>query len=132
MGITTPPPKNPSGILHTLDYDVARLFRESISEDKSLGYIPNIARAYIGRPSSQSFNERVHSAGKNVMTDKRTRLRSDRFEMLTMLQINKAFMAHAKKTIVGKHPQWEYHLASVRSSGGSIDAVDDILVDSED
>lgn len=48
-----------------------------------------LARIYLACPSSQSFQERVFSGGKVVMTEKRSRMNLHVFEQLTVLRHNK-------------------------------------------
>ena len=54
--------------------------------------IAQIARRYLAYPASQSFQERVFSGSKIVMTAKRCSLTSWKFEQLTILCHNKIWL----------------------------------------
>ena len=81
---------------HLMDLDIIALF-EGLAESGQYGYLPMMALALLGNNLASSFCERIHSAGKLVMTDGRTLLSKNHLEMLVALRINKKFMYHMKK-----------------------------------
>ena len=54
--------------------------------------IARLARVYLACPAAQSFQERVFSGAKIVMNAKRTNLKADLFERLTVLRHNKHWL----------------------------------------
>ena len=55
-----------SSVMDLYDIDMSEMYKR-LSEDRELGRIPEIARAYVGRNPASSFNERVNSIAKVCM-----------------------------------------------------------------
>jgi len=74
--------------------------RVSESNDKKFKLLPLMAKCskfQLGALVSQSFAERMNSAGKNIVTDNRTNLDQDMIDKLVILRMNKRFMEYARQ-----------------------------------
>jgi hypothetical protein len=62
----------------------------------ALGFWPIIAISMLTGVMSSGFVERVNSAANDTMTDERTRLNADEFEVAVLLRINRKFIEYLK------------------------------------
>jgi hypothetical protein len=86
-----------------VDMKVVMDHLNKLNGDNRFGLIPLMCRASVlqlGSLSSQSFSERMNSAGKNVVTKHRGSLKAEMIDKLVCLRMNKSFMqfCRAKKT----------------------------------
>ena len=78
-----------------------------INADKSghlFGYLPKMAttsKGSIALNTAVSFCERINSAANQTVTKGNTLLGSDEVNMLTVLRVNRKFMAYMRK----RHPR---------------------------
>ena len=63
---------------------------------KLLPLMANASKFQLGSLISQSFAERMNSAGKNIVSDYQTQLDSNTISKLTCLCMNKGFMEFSR------------------------------------
>lgn len=85
-----------------------------MEQQKELGLIPAMAKTLVGGLNSESFCERMFSAGKIVTHQKAASTSDTLVEKLTLLRVNKKFMRFMR----ANHPE----VAQEKVPGGSIAA----------
>lgn len=91
-----------------MDIGAMLLFASQRCKEK-YGLLPKMALLYLSACSSQSFCERVNSAGKLIVPPKRTNLSDDILEARVILRMNRKFILHFE----GKHTHgWEAQLST--------------------
>ena len=94
--------------LMTIDLKVVMDHLNSLNRDNRFGHLPLMCCSSIcqlGSLSSQSFTERMNSAGSCIVTEHKLRLDSDLIGKLVSLKMNKAFMEYvnAEKKRASNH-----------------------------
>ena len=91
--------------------DMKPILEDIISKNKDgqYGYIPlmmSCSSGQLGALNAESFAERINSAAKILVTNRRTRLSDEMIDMLVMLRMNRDFMKwvrenkNIKKTVI--------------------------------
>ena len=79
--------------------------RLSASQNNKFKLLPLMAKCskfQLGALVSQSFAERMNSAGKHIVTDNRTQLDQDMIDKLVILHMNKRFMEYSRQECARK------------------------------
>ena len=92
-----------------MNLDMSVVMKEAIRYSKEnrdcFKLLPDMAchsKFQIGAVMSQSFSERMNSAGRVVVTDNRTLLDTDVINELVVLRMNKKFMEYCRQMLVKK------------------------------
>ena len=90
--------------MHFLKLDVGQVYRKIEHEENErrasthgspkFGYIPLMAECHLGCRMSSSFSERVNSAAKLLLGERRACLSDEELEMICILRINRVFMEY--------------------------------------
>lgn len=79
-----------------IDIDVLPLYL-NLSEHTIYGVVARCAMSILGRNLSESFVERLFSAGKFVLNERSSNMDRELMEMRTLLRMNKSFIESAKE-----------------------------------
>ena len=61
------------------------------------GFLPEMARGWVGKLNSESYSERCISIANDVVTDGNTMLGSEEIEMVCVLRMNREFMKYMRE-----------------------------------
>lgn len=96
-------PESQDLIADLMPLDIGKLYKKIEADDKDrkkYGFSPLMASCsyrQLGALNAESYNERVNSVGKLVLTDGNTLLSDEEIEMLMVLRMNESFMRHMRE-----------------------------------
>ena len=71
--------------------------REASGGTRIYGHIPLMAECHLGERMASSFCERVNSAAKLLLGERRACLSDEELQMTCLLRVNRKFMMHMYK-----------------------------------